>query len=133
MCFAVHSDIGVLKACQGLSRWHCISMQNHCIHPAVGYLPEHKRAFDTVFCTYREKLHDTQELYSRVSKRLAEDSFLRVKYAFEQGNLDSYKECLAFAATTYPKITASSSWTRLQYKEFIGPRLWSRLRQGSYC
>ncbi len=128
MRIAAHADIGVVKTCQAIYRWHGTNMQVKYLAGCLGDLAERLTAFEALFARCSEQLPKAEELRRTARRQIAEDAFWTASQAFDQGDMTAFNACIEFAVASFPEITASRSWRRLGYKRWLGPRVWAWLR-----
>jgi hypothetical protein len=61
-------------------------------------------------------------------RRFGEEAFWRASAAFDAGDLEYYRESLAFAKEYYPDLCHSGTWWRFRAKRLLGRAVWARVR-----
>jgi len=136
MRFGAHSDIGFVDADQAYYRLHSTNMSlgyfggttQRRFLPAMADLKQRKAAFDAFFQTKSGVIKDAERLQQMAARGLAWVSFWGATLAFEQGEVPSCKAMLDFALELDHDLQLEPEWTRMRWKQRMGPKLWSAVR-----
>jgi hypothetical protein len=122
---AAHSAVCELHAPQAFRRLHAKNMSLD--FSPVRRLDEQKKAFDAHFEQFQPTHPEIARLQPIVMRTIAEQAFWSAAQAFDEGNVSTCREFLAFAARICPELESSVAWRRLRVKLWIGPSIWRRL------
>ncbi len=128
MRFVLHGPIGVLRALQGYYRWHGRNMSAGYYARLLGDHRERVLAFRALESRLRAAEPQFDTWFTVMRDRLGTEALGLAGDAFESGDAESVRECMAFAAEVHPPLRRSSAWKKLQVKRFLGRRAWHRLR-----
>jgi hypothetical protein len=98
-------------------------------YPGVGDLSEYSKAFASVLDTQANRIENLEELRTIAKSSVAWKAFWSGALELERGNLAVSEKCLAFAQTLYPSITTTRPWYRLQWKRFLGARVFAAINR----
>jgi glycosyltransferase involved in cell wall biosynthesis len=124
--FAVHGSIGMLDVPQAFKRSHGQNMQLQYAH--LGDFQQRKAAFDVLFREYGGRIADRDRLQRRAYQALATEAFWAASGVFDDGQSRLCRELLEFAVGTDPTLPSRPEWSRLRWKQRLGPRAWGLLR-----
>ena len=133
MRFAVHSNVGRLEDPQAYYRIHGQNMSEAlCEKFEFSKLntrdfAERKEAFDLLFREQRQALPDCDRLQRLAHEGLAWNAFWYAHKLFDQGDLFGCRAFLGIATELFPGIVARPEWSRMKWKQRLGPKVWSKL------
>jgi glycosyltransferase involved in cell wall biosynthesis len=135
MRFAVRSNVGKLEAAQAYYRIHGQNMSEAYAEKSEGSklkfktrdFLERKAAFDLLFREQRQALADCDRLERLAHEGLAWSAFWYAHKLFDQGDSSSCQDFLGLASEFFPGIAVRREWSRMQWKQRMGPRAWSKL------
>jgi glycosyltransferase involved in cell wall biosynthesis len=124
---AAHGAVGILDAEQAYRRIHRRNMSFN--YSPLRRIQEQKAAFDVHFREFGGRMAERERLEQLLNRNLAEAAFWGASRAFDQGEVKSSEEYLAFAVSVDPSIRAWRPWSRFRWKRRLGVRMWSVVRQ----
>ena len=133
MRFAVHSNVGRLEAPQAYYRIHGQNMSEAlCEKFAFSKLNtrdffERKEAFELLFREQRQELPDCDRLQRLAHEGLAWNAFWHAHKLFDRGDSFGCRAFLGLATDLFPGIVARPEWSRMRWKQRLGPKAWSKL------
>jgi glycosyltransferase involved in cell wall biosynthesis len=127
MRFAVHGDVGVLKAVQGFYRWHQGNMSTKYYASVLSDQKERLRACSELIERWGAGFPESARWVESSARTIANEAFWLANRAFDAGDDSTCIACLAFAEATYPGLRASRDWKRFAVKRRLGGPLWRRL------
>ena len=137
--FAAHASVGFIAAHQGVYRQHRANMSaelynitdNGVIYKKNRRLPDIQQRKAALDC-FLESCHDVLPQYEhrcrRLYRQLSEYSVRSASIAFNDGEMEEFREVSDFALAVCPEIKRSSAWAKLTCKRWMGPRTWHALR-----
>ena len=128
MRFALHGSIGVLRAVQGYYRWHGRNMSAGYYAPLLRDRRERVLAFRALESSFRAAVPEFDVWFTSMCDRLGTEAIWLAGDAFEAGDADGVRECMAFAAEVHSSLRQSSAWKKLQVKRLLGRRVWRRVQ-----
>jgi hypothetical protein len=128
MRFALDGAVGVLGAVQGYYRWHGRNLSSAYYARAVGDLRQRVLAFRPLESRLRAAVPEFAAWFTSMCDRLGTQALWIAHDAFESGDDERYRECLAFAAEVHSSLRQSGVWKRLKMKQLLGRRAVRRLR-----
>lgn len=123
---AAASAVGLLDAEQAYRRVHRQSMSFLFSSPAR--LREQKRAFDAHFLLCGEKLPERERLNRAVTDVLVEKALWGAAAAFDEGDVPLCRSFMELALDLDPSARKKPQWSRIRFKQMIGPLAWSCIR-----
>jgi hypothetical protein len=126
--FGAHAAVGYLEAHQAFKRMHERNMQIEFLAAPLGDLRHRKAAFEVFFQDYSHALMNAERFSQIATRRLADEVFWAASRAFDQGNTKDCQEFLTFALDLDPGLRARPEWSRLAWKQFMGPTFWKIAR-----
>lgn len=137
MRFALHGEVGVLRAVQAYYRCHGRNLSSGYYARLLGDRREQILAFRDLESRLGAVIPEFPSWFAAMGARLGRGAIRVAHEAFESGDDDGYRECVAFAAEVFPGMRRSGVWMKLRMKQLMGRRalrrvrpLWSRLRGG---
>lgn len=133
MRFAVHSNVGRLEDPQAYYRIHGQNMSELLCEKFAFFklntrdFAERKEAFDLLFREQRQALPDCDRLERLAHEGLAWCAFWHASKLFDRGDSSGCQEFLGLANRLLPGIGARPEWSRMKWKQRLGPKAWSRL------
>ncbi len=135
MRFAVHSNVGRLEYPQAYYRIHGRNMSeayteklaDSLCKPNISDFLERKAAFDLLFREQRRALPDCDRLERLAHEGLSWSAFWYAHKLFDQGDSSSCREFLGIASELFPGIEVRPEWSRMSWKQRLGPKAWSKL------
>jgi glycosyltransferase involved in cell wall biosynthesis len=128
MRFACHGDVAILSTWQAFYRKHDQNMSQFYLGYPLRDLRERLNAFERIFKVYEDKIFDRELLQVKYRKAVAEMAFWGSQHAFEQYDMVTFQEYLSFAVQTFPAIREWRHFSRMRWKQFIGPRIYNVLQ-----
>jgi glycosyltransferase involved in cell wall biosynthesis len=137
--FAAHASVGFIPAYQGVYRCHGANMSRayyfisdgRVIYTESGRLADLQQRKSALDC-FSEHCHDVlprREHFCRgLYRRLSELAVGRASAAFNDGEMEEFRQLSEFALTICPEIKSSSAWVKLTCKRWMGTRTWRALR-----
>jgi glycosyltransferase involved in cell wall biosynthesis len=122
--FGAHAAVGYLEAHQAFKRMHGRNMQLEFLAAPLGDILQRKAAFDIFFRDHGPVVADAKRLSQMATSSLAREVFWIASQAFDQGKVRDCQEFLTVALDWDPSLRSSPEWSRLGWKQFIGPILW---------
>jgi glycosyltransferase involved in cell wall biosynthesis len=122
MRFTTCGSIAALKAPQAYYRVHESNMSHQ--YPGKKGHQHRKKAFDVFCAEYGVREQDR----AVIRKSLAWDAFWCANGEFERGNVTDSRELSDQARQLEPAITKHPDWWKWQWKQRLGPKVWSAVR-----
>lgn len=132
MRLALYGDIGILHAPQGIYFLHGENMSLDYQRVGLLDLPEREQALAKLFDLARDVAPRFLDLQPLARHAIAAQAVERAYHAWEYGEVEVCRQCLAFAVAHLPEITKTRAWRRQQWKLALGRRpveLWRALKQ----
>jgi glycosyltransferase involved in cell wall biosynthesis len=127
--FAAAGNIAVVDTYQGIYRKHSENMSWGYSGRPLRDLSQRLAAFQAFFENYRHDIvGGIASLERSVIETLAIDAVWAAYAAFEQGKVDSFEECMQFAAAVNPNIRSTPAYRKLRLKRLVGCARWAKLR-----
>lgn len=126
MRLAAYGSVGSIDAVQGFYRTHDRNMSHGFCE--LRDTKQKKAAFDAVVHACGQRMPEAAEILGRADRALAEQAFWFGSNRFDQGDLATSRECLAYALSLAPDLKDWGPWKRLRLKQLIGPAFWGVLR-----
>jgi glycosyltransferase involved in cell wall biosynthesis len=124
--FGANADVGIVNAYQAYYRKHSDNMARGYSWPKD--FAQRKAAFDSMFREHGERLARRDALASLADRSLAQAALVRARSELDEGHTDATRELMSFARTLWSEAPASQIWTRLVWKQRLGP-VWSLVRR----
>ncbi len=121
--FAMHGDVGVIRATQAYYRRHAGSMSARYYARAVSDRRERLATYDEVIAGYGAGDAQLKAWRDQAAHRLAENALWLAAEALQAGDRDGCADCVAFAVEASPGVRASPLWRSLRFKRLLGPAL----------
>ncbi len=128
MRFALHGPIGVLHARQGYYRWHGQNMSAGYYARVLGDQRERVLAFRVLESRLAAAVPEFAIWFTSMRDRLGLEAIWLAADAFDAGDTERVRECMAFAAEVHSSPRRTSAWRKLQVKRFLGRRTWGLLQ-----
>lgn len=128
MRFAIQADVGILGAVQGYYRWHGKNMSEGYYGHMLADRREFARTCRNVLAVRATELPESQRWLRAMSQAMRLYAAHSASHVFDRGDLDGFHAWLEFAEEVAPGFRFSYPWWRLKAKEYLGQRLWQRLR-----
>lgn len=126
MRFAAHASLGLLDTAQAFYGRHRHNMT--CRYRDIHDLKQRQQAFEILFEKHGDRIPGRERLEQLANRQLAEEAFWAGYQAFDHGDPALCGIYLDFALRTCPAACSGRSWSRLQWKRLMGPRIWSTVR-----
>jgi glycosyltransferase involved in cell wall biosynthesis len=123
MRFAAEAPVGVLDAEQAFYRVHGKNMHKDTFPQRMTVLQQHLQAFENLFREYGDRFENRDELHRMAMKALAIGAVRTAGKQLERGDIESCERLLQEAKRIHPAIPHEREWSRLRYKQMLGPRL----------
>lgn len=130
MRFAVHSDIGVVRAVQGFYRVHGNNMSRDYYPRLLSDWREVIQAGEQILGQWGDQFADSESWRRAMLHRLGKQALWKGSNAFEEGDEEAFRICVAFAEEICPELRYSGIWWRLRAKRILGKELCRMIRPG---
>ena len=121
--FAAHADVGFVRgADQAYYRRHGRNMSSG--YGETETLQQFRAAFDSVLCSYGDRLPDPTHLSSVGRRRLAWEALVTAARSYDKGRVDptTVQELLDFAVDCWPDARGLMVYRTLKLRQSAGPR-----------
>jgi glycosyltransferase involved in cell wall biosynthesis len=137
--FAAHASVGFISAYQGVYRQHRANMSTayyfisdgRVIYTKNGRLADLQQRKSALDC-FSEHCHDVlprcEHFCRGLYRQLSELAVERASAAFNDGQMDEFRELSDFALAVCPEIKRSSAWVKLTCKRWMGAGTWRAVR-----
>ncbi|QEH37850.1 GalNAc(5)-diNAcBac-PP-undecaprenol beta-1,3-glucosyltransferase [Aquisphaera giovannonii] len=135
MRFAARCDVGEIHAPQAFYRVHGNNMSDSYYEKSPSMdltvtasdLFGRKAAFDSIFHDKGQTLAEADRLHRLAYEGLGWSAFWQAHKLFDRGEASECQRFLNLASDFFPGIAARPEWTRMRWKQRMGPRAWSKL------
>jgi hypothetical protein len=122
MRFAAHAPVGVVDANQAFYRVHGRNMHVDTFPQRLTVLEQHRLAFETLFREYGGRFEDAGRLKRMAMRATALGGVRAAGKLFERGDRASCEGLLKAALGVFPEVVKEKEWSRLRWKQALGPR-----------
>jgi glycosyltransferase involved in cell wall biosynthesis len=130
MRIATRYSIGAIRETQALYRVHSSNMHLTYQQPVLGDRNERMETCLHVFENWRgAEVPGFVTWMSQMRRSFGLEAYYLAGRAFERGDEEGYRACLAFAEKYDPALTYSAVWWKLRARRLLGPGLSFQLRK----
>jgi GT2 family glycosyltransferase len=127
---ATRAGVAALNTTQAYYRRHDSNMSTVAMDRALSDLREQFDTVVAVLATWGENLVERSRWLNLVKRRIAMQACWKAGVAFERGDAEDARACLAFAKEVDPSIPRSAPWLRAQAKHLLGASVVHALKRG---
>jgi glycosyltransferase involved in cell wall biosynthesis len=124
MRFAVHGRVAVVRAVQGIYRQHGANMSLQYYRQTLSDSVEEIKACDAILDAWGDRFPHAPRWREALLERVSRNACWLAACAFDRGDLEAYRECLAFAERIHPGFRGSKAWWKTRARALAGPALW---------
>jgi glycosyltransferase involved in cell wall biosynthesis len=128
--FALRGPVGVIDADQAYYRVHGGNMHIGYVSAVIGDMDQLRRTFEIVFRDNAELIPaaDRDRLHDVARRAVAMRAVRKASVFMEVGDARGCRELLAFARSTFPRVSSEKTWRKLRLKRLVGARVCSTVR-----
>lgn len=127
--FAVHGDIGRLRAFQGVYRKHRRNMSDSYYGGMLGDIVQRVAAINRLTEEQASRIPRVEALRQYLTSDAARLALGHASDMFAQENLGAFDALLCFAARLDPSVRRTTDWHKQKLKRALGPRLWCSIKR----